>query len=117
MPELVLLDWRETLHKERPTPQQVKLWLTQHGYQPTETPRVHANGQVAVEVEDANQLEELWQSFTPPSLSYEDKLAGHITAMMAAREDLLAVPRKTLEQEALLAVINLLAYGYGVPLD
>lgn len=116
MAELVILDWRDTFKGERPTPQQVKLWLVNHGYQTETMPRVHGNGQVAVEVDTTNQLEELWQSFTPPVLTVDDQLAGHISAIMRSREELQAVKSKTSEQAALLAIIDLLAYGYGVPL-
>jgi hypothetical protein len=117
VPELFVLDWRDTKYGKMPTAGELWRWAAEQGYTLSDTPKAYRNGSVHLLIEgNYSGLHTKWVDFEPPVLTIEDKLSGHIKALLTEREALLAIPagKRTPTERALLATMALLMYGYGV---
>lgn len=113
-PELYLLDWQDTAYGQQPEPSEVMGWLTQLGYIVEGRPKVYANGTVQLSCYPDPRHQ--WPDFEPVPQSPEQALAQHVHTVTMVRQRLLAIPesQRSETDEALLAIIGLLLYGFGV---
>jgi hypothetical protein len=108
--ELYLLEWKD----QQPTAAQVMSWLAQQGFVIDGTPKVYPNGTIMVECEP--DPTNRWQDFTASPQTPADTMAHHVSEVVRARAELLAIPEpeRNATQRALLAIIELVMYGFGV---
>ncbi len=116
MAELYVLNWQDTAYGLKPTAEDVTWWLEHEGYQSVSVPKVYSDGSVQIELEDGHGITARWPDFTPVIQTVEDKLSGHVKALLEARADVLQTPeaRRTATEKLLLAVTALVLYGYGI---
>lgn len=117
MSNTFILRWSDTKHGKQPKPQEVELWLTLNGFEPTATPKVYANGDVQLSCK--GDPEAAWANFMPPLLTIEDKLSGYVKALVAERAVILARPEgsRTSIERGMLAIMGLVLYGYGIEVE
>lgn len=110
MTELYILEWRE----HQPSAAQVTSWLGERGFVVDDTPKVYPNGTLSVLCEP--DPTEVWQDFTASPQTPADMMAQHVREVVSARAELLAIPEheRNATQRALLAIIELVMYGFGV---